>query len=154
MSTVEPAETERREALKRELKELLAEVRSARGNGITDEEYQELRAEALGRLASAPRPPGGVVFAFVAFGSFGVVGSVWCVRNELQAAAVGAIGFAAVCGAALVANLRRCAVERRVPLGDRLRILDELVATGFVSADEASSLKGRIEAFCIGQALV
>ena len=153
MSAVQKAEAVRRKALKRELTELLAEVRSVRGNGITDEEYQELRAEALGQLARPSLLPGGVVFAFIAFGSFGVVGAVWCLRNGFQAVAASAIGFAVLCGSALVANLRRCAAEGRVPLADRLGILNELVAVGLVSADEASSLKGRIESFCTRQGL-
>jgi hypothetical protein len=82
---VKRAETGRRRALRRELMESLAHLRSVRGGVVTDDEYQELRAEALDQLATRPRVPGGVVFAFVAFGTFGLVGAVWCLRNGFPA---------------------------------------------------------------------
>jgi hypothetical protein len=125
--------------------ERLSGLRAARADTLTQEEFDEMRAEVLSELASFPQMYGRArgILAVVCFGCVGFIiyGLVSHKHRFVQDPII----------PLMVASLiwwrgsRDCAAKRALSIADRLNIVDELAKQNFITQDEASKLRIQIE---------
>jgi hypothetical protein len=132
------------DALRRAVVQQLAELQRLRGNGLTEEEYTGWRTDILdGLVSNRHREPiwiGTCVFFEVLLAGLLVYGVV-----TSHSQAVWAAGIMLTVVAALIFQLARgIAVKRRLTVAERMELIEELVARGLVSADEAVQLRTRL----------
>jgi hypothetical protein len=132
------------EVLRGAVAQQLTELQRLRGNGLTEEEYTGWRTDILGSVVSnRHREPiwiGTYVFFEVLLAGLLVYGLV---TGHSQATWVAGI-MLPVLAVIIVQLARGLAVKRRLTIAERLGLIEEFVARGLVSADEASKLRARL----------
>ncbi len=123
----------------------LKDLRDAKDPILTIHEYEQVRSEFLGELATRPYMPVTQFFIFFAGTAASAAGVFYCLLQGFS-------GNSWVPGAPLIVlsllwwRLERdYAMKRNLPHGERLRKLEELVVAALISAEEACVLRASIE---------
>jgi len=124
--------------------ERLTKLRDTKDGFLTVCEYAEIRSEFLGELATRPRMPFSQVLITITLCATGFAGIIYCFLHHMPGIALVPAMPLAASGLIWWHRERDYAAKWNFSHFNRLEAVNELAEAALISAEEASTIRGRI----------